>query len=1000
MLGLGAGAGALALGLLGRAFAVNTDCACGFLDPVTGDLWTDSTIIYFNETTPDQIASTPDFISLNFTNIYEDGYDATFRQACYPSNLGLTDSALRMVLSAAQPNHVSVGSGLRTTRQDIQYASIRAYMQPAPMYGVGGSAMSMYYHFNVSQSISLDVVTGNTPAASTVNYRVSMPRVSLNPYNYTFYNVSQDTAKVYEKNEWRIDWTRDRVNYFSSLNHTASWNLTRSQYTHGMPSAPGPIYFKHWATGGATTQGPPMADTFAEVGYIRIFFNSTISSTDDNFGAQCRILQTPTCSTDDNTLRGSSTFTADSAKRWMQDIRPYKAPKWSIYGVAVAGVLFLLIVIHAIFRRLYKFYSVPKELRPVHPPAYAYKLDRFALHGELTREMIKEKKRNEKAEKKNPKKTGLDASPVIRSREIDPETASLTSFVSTDAGGSVRGFSSLSGSRNSKIIAAAIPTMYYSRPGASKPKSKLAQAQDDEEDEEQDERLMNDQDEDEIDREADEEYENLPQRESLDQEQRDQEGVAFAAAMKEIPEGEEKGVYRTLDTPRPQNSWFRRFFMGKQVDKQEVKQEVIKANNRIDYLDGLRGLCCLLVSLVHYSLSFYHGFVTPDNPKFDHYGFVNWIRITIAPIFFTANFGIGVFFVLSSRLIGIRYLKNGLLADLAGATFRRVPRLAFPVLVAVVLTYFLLAVGATMWLKFMPAITWSNWPYAAPFRNPGYFFNEFLALMWVTPPQLPQIIYNYCTGVLWTIPVTIQGSWLIFLGVIVVKEIKNPHKRFVYYGVCMLLSWYALSWGYFFWAGLAICDLDFQLKYRAWVGPMGPRKILVVSILTILVFFSIAVNYLQSLDIIVLPLYEYGIHPDLLTGKTIRDSPSWGYPPFQYPQVFSLFGSVGLLMLCDLSTGLQWVFNIRFLRTLGFYSYSVYLLHGLVFWSWGSWVTVRLGVLGWPYWANQLVNFTSSYLVLTAACYVWSPFADVFMMKGSTALWRWAQGRAFFATIL
>jgi len=53
--------------------------------------------------------------------------------------------------------------------------------------------------------------------------------------------------------------------------------------------------------------------------------------------------------------------------------------------------------------------------------------------------------------------------------------------------------------------------------------------------------------------------------------------------------------------------------------------------------------------------------------------------------------------------------------------------------------------------------------------------------MYLIPNAAPQITFNYCTGVLWTIPGQLQGSWLVLLGVIVIREIKTPWKRFGYY---------------------------------------------------------------------------------------------------------------------------------------------------------------------------------------------------------------------------
>lgn len=360
-----------------------------------------------------------------------------------------------------------------------------------------------------------------------------------------------------------------------------------------------------------------------------------------------------------------------------------------------------------------------------------------------------------------------------------------------------------------------------------------------------------------------------------------------------------------------------------------------------------------------------------------------------------------MFFILSSRLIGAKYLKTALFQDLAGAVFRRIPRIAFPALCSIVLEYFLIGVGAKQWLQYLASVTWSVWLYAIEFKNPGRSINEFLALLFVQSQQLPAIINNYCTGVLWTVPVSITGSWQVFLGVIVIREIKTPWKRFGYYAFCLVNKWYALNWGSFFWVGLAICDLDVTYKYRQWAIQTWRSWLIVASLsaITIGTLLTVQLENFPRLNLLWIEIYENGIHPDLYTGLPIYKATGWAHPAFNFPQIQSLVAATGVILVCDFSSSLQTILNLRFLRLLGFYSYSIYLLHGVDFWSWGSWLAVQLSVKQVPYWANILVVFLSSYILLALAIYFWTPFADVFSGYAGNALSRRAQGRSFFATM-
>src|SRR5277367_2441060 len=74
-------------------------------------------------------------------------------------------------------------------------------------------------------------------------------------------------------------------------------------------------------------------------------------------------------------------------------------------------------------------------------------------------------------------------------------------------------------------------------------------------------------------------------------------------------------------------------------------------------------------------------------------------------------------------------------------------------------------------------------------------------------------------GVLWAIPVQLQGSWVTLLAVIVIQEIKKPWKRAGFYSFCVLMHWYLLSWEPIF--ALQYCSLTGILPANAESGCMS-----------------------------------------------------------------------------------------------------------------------------------------------------------------------------------
>jgi hypothetical protein len=411
---------------------------------------------------------------------------------------------------------------------------------------------------------------------------------------------------------------------------------------------------------------------------------------------------------------------------------------------------------------------------------------------------------------------------------------------------------------------------------------------------------------------------------------------------------------------------------------------------RIDYMAGMVAVCALMVTLIHYALTFLPALDSGYNA---HYRSEIWGKRILAPYFLNAAW-LGLFFTTSTRFLTVGYLRSGNLRIIAEKTVTRPFRLIIPVAGVVILEYFLIDCGATQWLEYLPSITWSTWPYTVRYKNFGEFMNELLELLYLIPNATPQITFNYCTGVLWTIPVTLQGSWISLLGVMIIYEIKNPWKRFGYYTLCILINWYAREWGSYFWAGLVLADLDVIYKYTKYIyaRPILHWFLLIACLLT--TFAMLTFDALLIDARIPLLALERGIHPDLKTGLPISQTENKGYPAYFEPRFNGLVFATVVQLGVEISPTTQKLFSSKILMWIFPHIFTIYLFHGLIFWTLGSLICIQLSALGVPYWANMLVTATSCWGCLFLVLPVVTPAVECLGKSVTGAIWRFGVEKA------
>ncbi|KAF9692302.1 hypothetical protein EKO04_009654 [Ascochyta lentis] len=938
----------------------NGNCTCGFYDGNTGSLFTDSIIVYFNETK--DLPS--EFIAEQYSNKYEKDWNAIYRQGADPANLQPSNDSIQLLLQPPTDDHIVQGAGLRTARRDIQHGSFRTLIK-SPRRTSAGSAMSMMWQFNETEVTELSVMNMNDASEAWVgtfvggefttrDLGVNYTQLLEEPVadrNYTTLEgrLSNNSVNPWDFTEYRIDWTSDYINFY------VGGNLTR-QVLHkdnkGMPSVPSPIYFKHWSTGNRfSMKGPPGRVSVAEIGWTRMFFNSSSTTEDvrEDFTSRCSVADA--CMMDDSTLRGSTAYSNEATNKWRQD--PHKSIKrmpalWiSIGCLAISTIL----LIHTFIRRV----TQPKVADHGVASAPTQSSDAIQDTKNVSPEVA------ELGSSSSDKKSPASSRPASSKYESDDLTIEP---IGPSASTSVVGSASPYGPSRANSVrfdsSATTPHMM------SPYNSTYDLARD-----------------------------GLPTLSEGSFSPTSRNG--FSPAMVKGHKGYLNGMASetTIAVPHASQQTTDKIHMETVTESAmpapRMRAQPPPPRERIDYLAGLVALCAIVVTVMHFGLTFVPAIVIPGAPQ--HAKSEYWAQKIVAP-FILNQMWLGVFFTTSVRFLTASYLRKGKLEDVAKAAVRRTPRLMIPVATIALLEYFLIDVGATKFLRYIPSLTWSTWPYVTRYENFGQYISEILELIYIIPNAVPQITFNYCTGVLWTIAVQLQGSWLVLLGAIVVREMKTTWKRMAFYIFCMLNHWYARSWGTYLWLGLLLTDLDVTYKYKKWLYARPRTYYPLLTFAWLCVALGFAVNLLPNWMDFNFATAEHDIHPDEATGEALLNTDNAGYPPYYSPRLNGLLFAGGMQAIVELSTCVQWLLSTPPLLVLFPHIFTIYLLHGLVFWSWGSWLLVFLAERGFTYGVNVAIVGVTSYAVLFLSLPIITPIIEALGKDITALVWMTAQEKS------
>ncbi|KAM0132750.1 hypothetical protein ACHAO1_006639 [Botrytis cinerea] len=984
--------------------ASSDDCSCGYYDIVTGNLFTESLITYFNET--DTLSD--DFILQSYENKYEKDYNSIFRQGSNPVNIKLlnssslasnkddstsqvvsrslssqhtssntthgnipktaseedgnssmdndpvslfspsarsSNSSLKLSVDPPNSDHLVTGGSIKTVRQDIQYGSARAYLRPSSQ-GVGGTSLSMMFRYNESESMEMNIMNTNQNSTAWVTSLIhsEFPNPSLGTNFSTF---AEKNISLYNYNEFRLDWTKNEVHWY--IGNVLVRSISKKNGS--VPSTPSPFFIKHWSTGNPySMQGPPISISDANIGWVRLFFNSSLmnSTHHADFNARCNLRVA--CSMENTTLRGSSSFPSAAVSPWEHHVA-HGTLRWVAIWFSVGCMVSTLTALANALLRLKLFKKAEENpqrsteddtsvISPPSPP-YAYSRNASLTPAPSYRTRI---------ESYNSGTSTLVSSFNFPTASHSGERGlsgigSVDHIYSqVDHEWNTSGSSSGDNSDNAISINELPPILSPSVPNSPnssrseidiKDKSKRVSGLD-----------------------------SNTAANTLDHITLDIESNAINQQY------QKEGQFR-LDGKNITNTFPTSAFSTHE------SASPMETSQRVDHLAGLITIAAINVTVLHFCLTFVPAVIAPG--AFAHYSAEIWINKTIVPFFLNQG-ALGLFFTTSARFLITPFLHDGDLSSISSKIVSRVFQIMLPVLIFALLEYFLILSGATYYLPFLPSITWSTWPYVIPFPHIGYLLNEVIALAYTIPNAVPLITFNYCTGVLWTIPVIIQGSWTTLLAILLITSIPTPKKRFPFYVFSLLINWYSLSWSSFFWVGILLTDLEVTYHMPRYLHKYPLIYYPLILTLTILALLALSADtFNQWLDYSIIAK-ETLIHPDPSTGlpATITHNSGYpGYPGYWVPHFNGLIFCTAIQCLASISPLVQSFLSAKHLMLLFPHVFSMYLFHGMIFWSLGSWVCLTLNNI-LPYWAVLIVTAVVCYTVLFLSLPMLSLIAGLF----------------------
>jgi peptidoglycan/LPS O-acetylase OafA/YrhL len=342
-----------------------------------------------------------------------------------------------------------------------------------------------------------------------------------------------------------------------------------------------------------------------------------------------------------------------------------------------------------------------------------------------------------------------------------------------------------------------------------------------------------------------------------------------------------------------------------------------QSNNKIAYLDGLRGVAALLVLFHHFFLVFYTSYFNWDPGASHLHGWEIAFGKSVFSVLLNGNFCVSVFFVLSGFVLSRKYFNDNKIGHLVSAAQRRFVRLYLPVAFTLILAYLLLRAHLYFNVP-VSKLTHSEWWFSG---------------MWIIDHPAKKLLHclffdtmfegdsTFDTS-MWSMTIEVYYSFVVFSFLALTHLVRNRG---------MLLFAMLIFCFFTYNANLAPFIFGIALNYAE--GHKNRRT--KGTLMPCIIFLSVG-----------LVLGSYSSNG--ATEGTIFSAISSDSGKLLATTWFHAIGALLLVLAFVWSHRLQRFISSRLFVFLGYISFSIYLLHPLVIGSFGSYLFAHIyGPLGY-----------------------------------------------------
>ncbi|MFM0349767.1 acyltransferase family protein [Paraburkholderia sp. RL17-347-BIC-D] len=375
-------------------------------------------------------------------------------------------------------------------------------------------------------------------------------------------------------------------------------------------------------------------------------------------------------------------------------------------------------------------------------------------------------------------------------------------------------------------------------------------------------------------------------------------------------------------------------------------------------LEGLRGLACVSVFSCHFLYVFFP--YLARGRALDQAGFVlvwhweTWLSSAPFTLLYNGDFAVSVFFVLSGYVLTRKFWKTGDIASLTAGAVKRYPRLIFPAAASIAFALLLMRLG---WIRAsdIPDASFAGWARATYQHVPSIRAALHAAFVGVAFRGDPATLaWN---GPLWTLAIEFWGSIALFAAFALFPRHKAVATIAFTIWACI-----SPSTVYFmpFIAGALLNGAIDWLKKRSGVSTL---------------LFIIGM---------VLGSYDYTGWYDWMTAivPAHLDHRAFWYA---FGAMFTVAGVLG-------SRPIDAFFGSNIPVYFGRISFSMYLLHWPLVFSFSIWAVERYQLLGISYMPAVWAAYLSSALLLVMLSEAFYRIVDRPSMRAADVLSAWVLG--------